>query len=146
VNVRYVLHTQPLRFIYNKILVEGISLSIFVSIYPCWINFLPPTSFSNHCMLSFCLPYLSFSILSTHTLLTAKDIICNANDHGPNNAMNRPPLDLLFVMQTQLLETLVNATRKIIGATHRRKTPYQERQSMMLARLWINGLRSNVTP
>jgi hypothetical protein len=35
----------------------------------------------------------SLSISSTPALPKAKDEICDANDHGHNNAMNPPPLD-----------------------------------------------------
>jgi hypothetical protein len=55
VNVKYILHTQPLRFIQNKILVS-VSLSIFVSIYLFWIIFLTFNTFFYHCGLSFHLP------------------------------------------------------------------------------------------
>jgi hypothetical protein len=58
VNVRYILHTQPLRFIYNKILV-------CVSLYPSLsLSILVGLSFSNtfwyRCMLSFHLPQSFF--------------------------------------------------------------------------------------
>jgi hypothetical protein len=36
-----------------------------------------------------------------------KDEICNANGHGDSNAINTPSLELLLVMHTLLLETLV---------------------------------------
>jgi hypothetical protein len=56
VNVRYILHTQPLRFIYNKFLV-------WVSLYPslslstiCWIIILTSNTLCYCCMLSSHLP------------------------------------------------------------------------------------------
>jgi hypothetical protein len=84
---------KPLGLYNNKILV-------WVSLYPFFslsilvgLSLSPPTPFCYHCMLSFNLthPFLSFS--STPTFLMAKDKICDANDHGHNNAMNPPPLD-----------------------------------------------------
>jgi hypothetical protein len=44
-------------------------------------------------MISLHLPHLFFPISSTPTHLKAKDEICDANDHGHNNAMNPPPLE-----------------------------------------------------
>jgi hypothetical protein len=61
VNVRNNLHTQPLE-LYNKILV-WVSLSIFVSIYPCWIIFLTSNTFCYRCMLSLHLPHSSLLYL-----------------------------------------------------------------------------------
>ncbi len=92
VNVRYILHTQPLRFIYNKILVwvylyPSLSLSIFGG-----LSFLPPTPFAIIVGYPFTSPSSTLSISSTHTLLMAKHEICNANGYGDNNAIIPPSL------------------------------------------------------
>jgi hypothetical protein len=60
VNVRYILHKQTLRFIYNKILV-WVSLFVFISIYPCWITLLKHLLISLHAILSPPLVLLSLS-------------------------------------------------------------------------------------
>jgi hypothetical protein len=88
VNVRYILHTQPLRFIYNKILV-------WVSLYPPFVGlpFSPSTHVATVACYPFTSPSSSFSISSTLTLPMAKDEICNANVHGDNNAINPPSLE-----------------------------------------------------
>jgi hypothetical protein len=93
VNVRYVLHTQSLKFIYNKILVR-VSLYPFLSLsILCWIILLTPTPLSTVSCQSLHLHHPFFHISSTPTLSIAKEGICNANGHGNNNAMNPPPLD-----------------------------------------------------
>jgi hypothetical protein len=64
VNVRYVLHTQPLRFIYNNVLVWVSlysSLSLYLSLLDYPSHLLHP--FSKHCKLFVHLPYLSFFYL-----------------------------------------------------------------------------------
>jgi hypothetical protein len=72
----------------------GISLSIFVSIYPCWIILLTSyTFFATVACYPFTFLILSFLISSTLTLLMVKDGICNANDHSNDYTMNPPPLD-----------------------------------------------------
>jgi hypothetical protein len=88
VNVRYMLHTQPLRFIYNKIL-------FWVSLYPSFVglSFLPLTPFAIVACYPFTSPSSSFSISSTITLPMAKDKIYNANGHGDNNAINPRSLE-----------------------------------------------------
>jgi hypothetical protein len=93
VNVRYISHTQPLRFIYNKTLVwvslySSLSLSPFVG-----LSFSPSTPFATVACYPFTSPSSSFSISSTLTLPMAKDGICNANGHGDNNAINLPSLE-----------------------------------------------------
>jgi hypothetical protein len=53
VDVRYILHTQPLG-LYNKDFVwESIYPSVFISIYPCGITLLTLYTFRYRCMLSF---------------------------------------------------------------------------------------------
>jgi hypothetical protein len=79
VNVRYILHTQPLRFIYNKILV-------WLSLYPSLsLSILVGLSFSNtfcyRCMLSLHLPHSS--------------LLCLINPYSPDDKRRK------------LLETLV---------------------------------------
>jgi hypothetical protein len=88
VNVRYILHTQPLRFIYNKIL-------FWVSLYPPFVglSFSPSTPFATVASYPFTSPSSTLSISSTHTLLMAKHEICNANGYGNNNAINPPSLE-----------------------------------------------------
>jgi hypothetical protein len=61
VNVRYVLYTQPLRFIYNKILVwlslyPSLSLFIIIGLY-----FSPPTPFATIACYPFTSPSFPFS-------------------------------------------------------------------------------------
>jgi hypothetical protein len=109
VNVRYILHTQPLRFIYNKILV-------WVSLYPPFIglSFSPSTPFATVACYSFTSPSSSFSISSTLTLPMAKDEICNTNGHGDNNAID-PPTEgtpLLGKMKHDASKTLGKQTKK----------------------------------
>jgi hypothetical protein len=92
VNVRYILHTQPLR-LYNKVLVwdslyRSLSLSIFVG-----LSFSLPTPFAIVACNPFTTLILSYSISSTLTLPMAKDRIYNANDHSNDNTINPPPLD-----------------------------------------------------
>jgi hypothetical protein len=92
VNVRYISHTQTLRFIYNKILVR-VSLCPFLSL--SILNYLPHLQHllvPLHVMLSPS-PAFLFPISSTPTLLMAKDEICNIDGNGNNNAMNLPPFD-----------------------------------------------------
>jgi hypothetical protein len=91
-NVRYILHTQPLRFIYNKIIVwvslyPSLSLSIFGE-----LSFIPPTPFCYRCKISLHLPHPFFPISSTLTLPTTKDRIFNTNGYGNNNVRNPPSL------------------------------------------------------
>jgi hypothetical protein len=91
-NVRYILHTQPLG-LYNKILV-WVSLSL-LSLYLSLLDY--PSHLQHLFAIISCYPFtspvLSLSISSPPTLPKAKDEICDANDHGHNNSMNPPPLD-----------------------------------------------------
>jgi hypothetical protein len=92
-NVRYVLHTQPLG-LYNEILVwvslyPSLSLSILVG-----LSFSPPTPFATVACYPFTSHSFPLSILSsTSTLSMARGGICNGNGHGNNSGMNPPPLD-----------------------------------------------------
>jgi hypothetical protein len=152
VDVRYILHTQPLRFIYNKILV-------FVSLYPCLslsifggLSFLPPTHFCYRCMLSLHLPHLFFPISSTLTLPTTKDGIFgifNTNCHGNNNVRNPPSLYSWVVVghvDLPFRDLGDSATCQSKRCHPWKEDHHKERWNMMLARLWMKGLRSNTTP
>jgi hypothetical protein len=93
VNVRYVLHTQTFKFIYNKILVGYLSIHLYL-----YLSLLDYPSHLQHLLATVaCYPFasliFSFHISFTLTLPMVKDDICSANNLGNNNAMNPPPLD-----------------------------------------------------
>jgi hypothetical protein len=62
VNVRYILHTQPLRFIYNKILV-------WVSLYPPFVglSFSPSTPFATVACYHFTSPSSSLYLINPYS-------------------------------------------------------------------------------
>jgi hypothetical protein len=139
VNVRYVLYTQPLG-LYNKILV-------WVSLYPSLLD---------------CPSHLQHLLLLFHAILSSPSSFLSYLINPYCSGGKRQNLQCLWPQQ-QCRESTTsqlhvghvdvafrdlgeNATSKIRGDTHRRKNPCQERSSMMLARFWVNGLRSNVTP
>jgi hypothetical protein len=133
VNVMYILHTQPLRFIHNKILVwvslyPSLSLSILVG-----LPFSPPTPFATIA----CYPSTSPSFSLSHqpllfrrqkmlssmpmtmvtTMLGTHHLLCSCWTFGPS--FWRP---------------WCNGNMSIERCLLQKEDPYQERQRMLLPR------------